>query len=96
MTELRARANRVLLRQITEDEVSDHFPESMLVIPDSMKNRLTYRQYVIEDVGPDCDPELLLMEGLRVIIQPRAGTDFRHEGKDYKTVFDTQIVAVFG
>lgn len=94
--EPRAWQNRVLLRELDESELSDYFGNTMLVVPESLKYRQKYRQWVIEDIGPDCSQDLLLMEGLRVIINSRVGNDFYYKDRLYKVVFDHQIQAVFG
>ena len=88
--------NKVILRKLREDEVSDTWADSELIVPDTSKIRQTHRQWVIEDVGPDCSDQLLLAEGLRVIIQPRAGVHFSWNNEDFLTVFESEIIALFG
>lgn len=88
--------NKVILRKLREDEVSDTWGGTDLVVPDTSKIRQTHRQWVIEDVGPDCSSQLLLAEGLRVIIQPRAGVHFSWNNEDFLTVFEDEIIALFG
>ena len=96
MTFPRAWQNKIILRQLTEDEVSDTWGSSQLLVPESSKIRQTFRQWVIADVGDGVFDNHLLMTGLRVIIQPKAGANFEWENQTYKTVFETEIVAVFG
>ena len=95
MTFPRARPFKVILRQLQPDEVSDTWGGSDLIVPDESKIRQTYRQWVIEDVGPHCD-DLLLAEGLRVIIKARAGAHFDWNDETFLTVSDTDIIALFG
>ena len=92
----RAFQNKVILRKLCEDEVSDTWADSELIVPDTSKIRQTHRQWVIEDVGPNCSSQLLLGEGLRVIIQPRAGVHFTWDNEDFLTVFEDEIIALFG
>ena len=89
-------ANKVILRQINADEVSDTWGSSNLIVPDSAKDRQIYRQWVIEDIGPDCSGDLLLAHGLRVIVSPRAGTHFTWNNQTFLTVLEHEIIALFG
>ena len=96
MTEPRAWQNKVILRQLREDEVSETWGGTSLLVPDSAKERQTYRQWVVVDVGPDVTEQALLIPGIRAIITPRSGVNFEWDNQLYKTLYEWNIVAVFG
>ena len=93
MTSLKPRPGKLILRHLTDDEVSETFGTSIIEIPDSVKARQKVAQGVVVAVGEGVD-EIFLQPGVRVIYDRFRTTPFRYEDQDLYTIWEEDIKAI--
>lgn len=90
---LRAWGNKVILRALRPDELSDTYGGGEILVPGSYRDNQAYRRWTIFDVGPKCT-QLELQPGDEVICDNLAGNIVRYGKSEFQTVFEHQIIAI--
>lgn len=94
MTSLTPMPGKLILRHLTNDELADSVGEqSIIIIPDTVKDRQKVGQGIVVSVGEGVR-EPALLPGVRVMYDRFRTASFKFEDETYYSVWEDDIKAL--
>ena len=94
MTSLTPMPGKLILRHLTDEELADSIGEdSIIIIPDTVKDRQKVGQGIIVSIGPDVF-EPALLPGVRVLYDRFRTVPFEFEDETYYSIWEEDIKAL--